>query len=132
MQAHASAFAQRGARVVAIGQGRGEYAESFRRKLGVDFACVGDPEHAAYRAFALPRGSVWNVVVRGLLENPRLGLSRLRRADLRASALPESDVLQLPGVAIVDRAGVLRYLHRAATTDDLPPTSELLASLDAM
>jgi len=132
MQAHAGEIAARGARVVAVGQGDGDYAADFCHELGASFTCLGDPERAAYRAFALPRGSAWSVVVKGLLENPRLGLSRLRRASLRGSLLPQTDVLQLPGVAIVDRAGRVQFMHRAKTTDDLPATRRLLEALDAL
>jgi len=64
-----------------------------------------------------------------MLENPALGLRRLAHANLRRSASPHSDVRQLPGVAIVDRRGLLRYLYRAETTDDLPGAGALLEAL---
>jgi hypothetical protein len=132
MQTHADEIAARGARVVAIGQGGGDYAAEFCASLGAGFTCLGDPERAAYRAFSLPRGSVWSVVVKGLLDDPRLGFSRLRRASVRGSLLPQTDVLQLPGVAIVDRAGRVRFMHRAKTSDDLPANAALLEALDSL
>ena len=66
------------------------------------------------------------------LEDPRLAFSRIRSASLKGSLMRHSDVLQLGGVAIVDRDGILRYLHRSRKTDDLPATSVLLAELDRL
>lgn len=130
MQRHHEEFAARGARVVAVAQGSGDEAARFCRRQGIAFACLGDPERAAYRRFALPRDSWWNVTAAPFLEDPALALRRIRQASLRGSLMHHSDVLQLGGVAVIDRGGVLRYLHRARRTDDYPPSSELIAALD--
>jgi len=45
---------------------------------------------------------------------------------LRDSLLSTSDWFQLPGVAIVDRGGAIRWLHRARHSADLPPPAEVL------
>ncbi len=88
-----------------------------------------DPHKSSYRAFGLGRSGWWGVTLQPLLEDPLLGLRRLRHANLRRSAAPHSDVLQLPGVAIVDRDGVLRFLHRSRRTDDLPSIGRILSVL---
>ena len=89
-------------------------------------------ESGAYRAFGLARDGWWNVTAKPFLEDPRLAFDRIRNASLKGSLMPHSDVLQLGGVAIVDREGILRYLHRSRKTDDLPATSALLAELDRL
>ncbi len=132
MQEHKAEIEARGAQVVAIGQGTGEDAAEVCGELGVDFPCLGDPERRGYRALGLGRASWWGITAGPMLESPALGLRRLAHANLRRSASPHSDVRQLPGVAIVDRQGTLRFLHRAEKTDDLPSPARVLAELEKL
>lgn len=39
---------------------------------------------------------------------------------------------RLPALMVIDRAGVVRYTHYGASMADIPPTSEVLAVLDAL
>ena len=132
MQRSYRAFESRGAEVVAVAQGTGDEAADFCGKLKTDFPCLGDPDKQVYRAFSLPRDGWWNVTAKPFLEEPALAFQRIRNASLKGSLMRHSDPLQLGGVAIVDGRGILRYLHRSTRTDDLPPTSEVLAALDAL
>jgi hypothetical protein len=129
---HRDEFRARGVEVVAVAQGTGEEAARFCRAQGVESPCLGDPGREAYAAFGLPRDAWWNVTAKPFLEDPGLAWSRIRHASLRGSLMRHSDVLQLGGVAIVDTRGVLRHLHVSHKTDDLPPTPELLATLDRL
>ncbi len=117
---------------MAVGQGTGEEAARICNRLEVPCPCLGDPGKQAYRAFGLERDGWWNVTAKPFLEDPRLAFSRIRSASLKGSLMRHSDVLQLGGVAIVDRDGILRYLHRSRKTDDLPATSAVLAELDRL
>ncbi len=130
MQSHHAEFETRGARVVAVAQGSGDEADGFCRALGTDYPCLGDPNKEVYALFSLPRASWWNVTIGPFLEEPGLAFSRIRNASLKGSLMRHSDVLQLGGVVIADRAGTVRYLHRSKKTDDLPPTPAILAELD--
>ena len=129
MQAHREEFERLGANLVAIGQGTGADAAEVCGELGVEFPCLGDPSRAGYRALGLGRASWWGITAGPLLEKPIVGLRRIADANLRRSASRHSDVRQLPGVAIVDAQGILRYLHRAQKTDDLPDADQLLSEL---
>lgn len=132
MQEQHAAIRERGARVVAIGQGTGREAEGFCRQLKTDYPCLGSPGKEAYRAFGLSRGDWWSVGFKPFFEQPALALNRIRRASLKGSMMKHTDVLQLGGVAIVDGLGVLRYLHRSRQTDDFPPISDLIGELDRL
>ncbi len=132
MRSHRDAFRSRGVEVVAVAQGTGEEAARFCRTLGVESPCLGDPGKDAYAAFGLPRDGWWNVTARPFFEEPGLAWRRIRRASLKGSVMEHSDVLQLGGVAIVDRSGQLRYFHGSSRTDDLPPTADVLAELDRL
>jgi prevent-host-death family protein len=74
----------------------------------------------SYRALALARGG-WREIVRLRLREgnqaPRAG----RGVRLRDSLLPTSDWFELPGIG---RRGVVRWLHRARHSADLPPPAE--------
>jgi hypothetical protein len=129
---HRDEFRARGVEVVAVAQGTGEEAARFCRAQGVESPCLGDPGREAYAAFGLPRDAWWNVTAKPFLEDPKLAWSRIRHASLKGSLMRHSDVLQLGGVAIVDTRGVLRHLHASRRTDDLPPTREVLATLDRL
>jgi hypothetical protein len=125
-------FEARGAGVVAIGQGTGEQAADYAEKWGIGFPILGDPKAAAYQAFGMLRGSWWTVLGRSLLTDPLETVRLMFEADMRGAALPAADVLRLPGVAIVDRRGTLRFLYKSREPSDLPPNADVLAALDAL
>jgi peroxiredoxin len=129
VQRHIGEFRALGADVVAIGQGTGEQAARFCRMLKTSYPCLGDPGKDAYRGFDLARDGWWNVTAKPFIEDPKLAFSRIASASLRGSLMRHSDVLQLGGVVILDRDGVVSYLHRATRSDDLPSAAELLAHL---
>jgi len=130
MQRHLTEVEARGAQLVAVAQGTAAEADRFCHGLGVTYPCVGDRERASYGAFALPRGGWKEILVDPLFS--RDGLKRLGGASIRGSLAPHSDWFQLPGVAIVDRAGTVRWLHRSRHSADIPPAAAVLAALDAV
>jgi hypothetical protein len=125
-------FERRGATVIAIGQGTGAEAARIARMLHVTYPVLGDPGKDAYRALGLGRTGWVSMMVQPFLEDPAGAWRNLREADLAASANPRSDVRQLGGVALVDRRGTVRYLHRSQTTTDVPANATLLAAIDAL
>ena len=125
-------FERRGATVLAVGQGTGAEAAEVAREEDVAIPVLGDPGHASYRSLGLGRSGWWGLLVEPMVENLLEAFENLRRASMRWSASPRSDVRQLGGVMIVDGGGTIRYLHRSKSTTDVPPTPELLAVLDAL
>jgi hypothetical protein len=125
-------FERRDAKLVAIGMGTGDEASALARRLGLGFPLLGDPQHRAYDAFGLGRDGWLGLMLRPVLENPLGAFRDMAEADLMASISPRSDVKRLGGAAIVDGAGMLRWLHRAERTDDIPSNAALLAALDAL
>jgi hypothetical protein len=125
------AIAAAGGQVVAIGQGTAAEAASVCAAMDVGFPCLGDPDKASYRAFGLPRGG-WREIVLDPIRDGSRALEAGYRVSLRGSLMAHSDWFQLPGVAIVDRAGTLRWLHRARHSGDIPPTRAVLEALSAI
>jgi peroxiredoxin len=131
MQRERAAVEAHGAQVVAIGQGTGDEAAAVCARMGVTYPCLGDPERASYRAYGLPRGG-WREIVLDPMRAGNRAMKEGYRVSIRGSLMRHSDWFQLPGVAIVDRGGRIRYLHRARHSGDLPPVSDVIAALAAL
>ncbi len=123
---------QRGVQVVAIGQGTGSQAGQFCEKWGVDFECLGDPDRESYRAYEIARGGWWGVLFKSLLSHPIRSIRLLLDGDRAGLRLEATDVLQLPGLAIVEAGGVVRARHVAHTSEDMPAPEEVFAMLDEL
>jgi len=129
VQGRLAEFEQRGAQVIAVGQGTGAEAAVAAKRHRIAYPCFGDPGHQSYRRLGLGRTGLFGLTLQPFFENPRESFANLRRADLRASANPRSDVRRLGGAMVVDAAGRIRLLHRSQTTTDVPKTDALLAAL---
>jgi len=100
---------------------------AFQRELGLGIPLFADPGRAAYEAFGFGRGSVRRVWL-----HPRVWLSYARLlARGRRPRLYRQDTLQLGGDAVLDRAGVVRWIHRGAGPDDRPAVATVAAQLRA-
>ena len=132
VQGEIEGYEARGAQVIAIGQGTGDEAAHYCGKAGAEFDCLGDPEKEAYQLNGLERGSWWSVMLKDMIVHPVESVSLIAQADLKAAQLPASDPLQLGGVAIVDREGVVQYRHIARRPDDVPSNQEIFDALDRM
>lgn len=128
MQRELEAVTARGAQVVAIGQGTADEATRVCAQMGVTYPCLGDPEKASYRAYDLRRAGWREIVLDPIREGSR-AMKEGYRVSVRGSLMRHSDWFQLPGVAIVDRDGVVRWLHRARHSGDIPATADVLAAL---
>jgi len=129
VQGRLAEFEGRGARVVAIGQGTGAEAAAAARRHRITFPVLGDPGHDGYRTLGLGRTGWFGLTLEPFFDDPRGAFQNLKRADLRASANPRSDVRRLGGALVVDAGGRVRFLHRSRTTTDVPATDALLAAL---
>jgi peroxiredoxin len=124
-------FQDVGAQVVAVAQGTAQEAEEFRRRLGIPFPCLGDPERESYGSYGLSRGG-WKEIVLDLIRTGNLAPSPGKMISVSGSFRPHGDWFQLPGVAIVDRHGKLRYLYRSRHAGDLPPICALVDVIEGL
>lgn len=100
-------------------------AEEFCARQDAAPLCIGDEDKRTYRAMGLEN---FNLLT--LFTDPAL---KKRRAENKAAGFGQdwgatrlADAAQLPGAAIVDASGTLRWLHRGAHPGDLPPMREML------
>jgi len=100
-------------------------AMEFCGKQGMAERCHGDDDKGSYRAMGLVDFNLLR-----LFTDPNL---RVRRAENKAAGFSQdwratklADGAQLPGAAIVDATGTLRWIHRGTHPGDLPPIAEML------
>jgi len=114
-------------------QGTAEEMARFCARHGVEAVCIPDPLRESYRAMGLERTN-WSSI---LFPSPE---GRRRRAAAKAAGCSvslegtfqkHSDVLQLPGAALISGEGIILWLHRGASPSDLPAPAELLTAAAA-
>ena len=117
-----------GVRLACVVQGAPQQAEGFCARHGLAGRCIPDPEKESYRAMGFPRTS-WGSLIFASED------LRRRRKEAKAAGcsnhvgrafLKSSDILQLPGAALIARGGRVLWLHRGAHPGDLPAADELL------
>ena len=128
MQRELPAVTARGAQVVAIAQGTAEEAGRVCAQMGVEFPCLGDPEKASYRAYGLRRAG-WKEIILDPMREGSEAMKKGYKVSIRGSLMRHTDWFQLPGVAIVDRAGIVRWLHQARHSGDIPSPEAVIAAL---
>jgi hypothetical protein len=105
--------------------GSQQKAEEFCGRQAMAAACIGDETKASYRAMGFEDYNLLKLFIDPALrkrraENAAAGFSQ----DWAATKL--ADGAQLPGAAVIDATGTLRYLHQGAHPGDLPKMSTLL------
>jgi hypothetical protein len=128
MQRELDTVASHGGQVVAIGQGTADEAAGVCAQMAIAFPCLGDPHKTSYRAWDLPRAG-WREIILDPIRDGNRAIQEGYRVSIRGSLMRHSDWFQLPGVAIVDRAGIVRYLHRARHSGDIPPARTVVGAL---
>ncbi len=111
-----------GAGALVVGTGADFQARQLMQD-GLPFPALLDPDKNLYRALGIERIR-WDQFVR--LSTWKRYFASLRRAR---QGRPTGDILQAPGIAILDPQCTIRYLHRGTTLGDYPPLVEVLGAL---
>ncbi|MGH9038873.1 MAG: AhpC/TSA family protein [Acidimicrobiia bacterium] len=114
-----------GAGALAVATGADFQAQQLMRD-GLPFPALLDPDKNLYRALGIPR-IPWDQWVRP--STWRLYFRSIRRAR---QGRPTGDILQAPGIVVLDAGGTIRYLHRGTTLGDYPPLAEVIEALRAV
>ncbi len=112
-------FQQAGGEVVVVAMAEPEQAAAFRSSYELPFRLLADPQRQAYRTFGLQRGSAWKVA------GPVNWAAGLKSFVRHGAGMPVGDPLQLAGTFVIDRKGIIRYVHHAASSSDRPPNANL-------
>ena len=124
-----SGYARRRARYFAVTTGTPEHTREFCAARNVPFTCLVDlPGEPAYAAFGLQKVSIRRLLGPNLLAGLARVLARWREIELPKSG----DVHQMSGVFVIDRAGIVRFVHRNRDPNDHPADEAVLAALDRL
>ena len=114
-----------GARALAVATGADFQARQLMRD-GLPFPALCDPDKNLYRALGIERIH-WRQWVRPSTWWRWAAASRGGRQGRLTG-----DILQAPGIVILDASRTVRYLHRGRTLADYPPLGEILDALRAV
>jgi peroxiredoxin len=118
-------FEDNGFQVVLVGLGTPDHSEAFKRQFSLSFSIICDPEKKLYQTYGLGRSSFASMASPSLLLK---GLKTLSRGH--TPGVPQGDVMQMPGVFLIDISGNIRYAHYSKDPSDNPPIGTLLALKD--
>ncbi len=118
-------FEENGFQVVLVGLGTPERAEAFKQQFFLSFPLICDPEKKLYQIYGLGRASVADMASPTFLLK---GLKTLSRGHI--PGMPRDDVMQMPGVFLIDTSGNIRYAHYSKDPSDNPSIETLLALKD--
>ncbi len=121
-------FEALGLKVACVVQGTAEEAARFCGRHGIRDICIGDPERVSYKAMGLGRTSWRQILLPSaeLKERRRVAKAAGCSVSVEGTLQKHSDVLQLPGAALVAKGGRVLWIHRGTHTADLPPPSRLV------
>jgi peroxiredoxin len=115
-------FEEKGFGVVLVGLGTPQQAEEFRGEFSLSFPIICDPHKELYRRFGLKRGGVSSLI------SPRVILQGMRTVTRgHTPGMPQGDVMQMPGVFLIDTGGNILYSYYAKDASDHPSVDTLLA-----
>ena len=125
-------FTRRGLGRACVVQGTPDEAAALCEQDGACETCVPDPERRSFAAAGLGHAQLSDVLFPSadLRERRARAKARGAKQDWKRTFAPGHDALQLPGAALVDRSGTIRYLHVGAHTGDLPGAADLLRIAD--
>ena len=121
-------FEQFGVNVMCVVQGDKKEAKEFSGPLGAEGLTIPDPLRRSYQMMGFERAPLTSV----LFPSSEV---RYRRREARSKGFKKnwgktfrynSDPLQLPGAALVDRNGIVRWIYRGSHSGDTPTVATLL------
>ena len=118
-------FEDNGFQVVLVGLGTPDRAEAFKNQFSLSFPIICDPEKKLYQTYGLGRGSVARMASPAFLLK---GLKTLSQGH--TPGIPRDDIMQMPGVFLIDTSGNTRYSHYSKDPSDNPSIETLLALKD--
>lgn len=115
-------FSEAGFNVVLVGLGTPAQAEQFREDFSLSFPIICDPQKELYRMYDLKGGTVADVASPSILLKGLMAMSKGYRPGI-----PRGDVMQLPGVFLIDTDGNIRYSYFSRDASDHPAVDGLLS-----
>ncbi len=116
-----------GLRIVVITQGTPQTTADFAAQFAPGLLCLSDPTRAAYQAYRLERGSLYQTFL-----NPKVwaAISRSRKKGYAVETPPPGqDAMQMSGTFIISRQGRIELPYYYDHIADHPPLNLLLSGV---
>jgi len=124
-----SGYETRAARYFVVTTGTPEHTREFCEVHRVPFTCLVDyPGEPGYAAFGLEKVGLRRLFGPSLLQGLWTTVSRFREVSMPKSG----DVFQMSGAFVIDRAGIVRFVHRSQFPQDHPADEHIWACLDGV
>ena len=119
------ALTERGLRLAIITHASAESAKQFCESRAPNATCLADPDRAAYRAYGLDRGTLWQTLFSPNIwkSNSRVARTKGFKPELPS---PGQDIAQMSGVFIIGADGRVRLPYYYDDIADHPPVDLLL------
>jgi len=102
-----------------------EKADEFAGPYGMADRSIPDPDKSTYAAMGLERYNLLKLFTDKELKKRRTENNAAGfKQDWGATKLKDS--AQLPGAALIDATGIVRWIYRGKHPGDLPPMAEML------
>ncbi|HUI39209.1 MAG TPA: AhpC/TSA family protein [Candidatus Nitrosotalea sp.] len=126
-------FTRRRVRVGCVVQGTAEEMARFCGRHGVEAVCIPDPMRASYRTMGLERTTWWNILFPSQEGKRRRAAAKVAgcSVSIEGTMQKHSDILQLPGAALIAKGGKIEWLYRGSSPSDLPSPADLLSRIAA-
>ena len=115
------------ANAVAVMPGEVQLLAQLRDRLGLTMPLLSDPNWDLHRRYGMRRGSKRDVFL-----TPSTWLAYARLFRQWHLTRPSEDVMQLGGTAVVDAAGILRWIQRARNPADYAEPGTIVQVLRAL
>lgn len=115
-------FSEAGFNIVLVGLGTPEQARQFRQEFSLSFPIISDPQKKLYRMYDLKGGTLSSVAGPSVLLK---GLRAMSQGYM--PGMPLGDVMQMPGVFLIDTDGNIRYSYFSKDASDHPKIDDLLS-----
>jgi peroxiredoxin len=122
LQRAKSRLEENGFSVVLVGLGTPDRAEAFKEQFSLTLPIICDPEKKLYQTYGLGRARVTGMA------SPAFWLRGLKTLSRGYTpGMPRDDVMQMPGVFLIDTSGSIRYAHYSKDPSDNPSIATLMA-----
>ncbi len=121
MRDHSDKFDKAGLEIILVGLGDQKQSEAFKKEMKISFPLICDKEMKLYKSFSVTRTSYMEMLSPGLFFK---GLKTMAQGNKLST--PQGDPLQLGGVCLIDKQGIIRWNYQSKDAADNPSVELLL------
>lgn len=115
-----------------IGQGSVELSNRVCKSKGAWYHCAADPDRESFALYGLGYTSWGSIMSKPVQRRGKQAAKEGYSQDWALSFDGDADWFQLSGTAVIDREGVVRFLHHAADVSDHTSVATIIETLQGL